>query len=385
MGIPRNIDLIETRWIEEFFDKIDKNRPVINLGIGEPDFGVPNDIIKEAYRAMAEGKNRYTPTAGIHQLRELIAERYGSAWDADIDYSNVILTPGASNALFMLIASIVDEGDEVLIPMPSYPHYEAVVRLLGGKPIEIPTKLEKDFEPEIEEINKRITRKTKLIIINTPTNPTGYVYDDRTMSALVDIALEKGIYIISDEVYENFVYEGKFVSMNKFRSMFDRIVTVHSFSKTFGMTGWRLGFLIGNDFLISNISKLQTYINACPPSIAQYAALYALSSPFVAENIKLIINSYRERRDIVYNLLRNKGFDVSLPRGAFYIFPRIPVKMDSYEFCRGLLRSEGVVTMPGRAFGEAGEGYFRITFAVDPEMLRVAVELIEKFVLCYKQ
>jgi aspartate/methionine/tyrosine aminotransferase len=380
LGIARNIDLIETRWVEEFFDKIDKNGPVIDLGIGEPDFGVPSEIINEAYRAMAEGKNRYTPTAGIHQLRELIAERYGSAWGADLNYQNVILTPGASNALFMAIASIVDEGDEVLIPAPSYPHYGAVVRMLGGKPIEVPTMLERGFDPEIEEINKRITGRTKLIIINTPTNPTGYVYNDRTMSDLADIAVEKDIYIISDEVYENYVYDGKFVSMNKFRSRLDKVVTVHSFSKTFGMTGWRLGFLIGNESLISNVSKLQTYINACPPSVAQYAALYALSSPFVAENIKLIINSYRKRRDLAYKLLRDKGFDVSLPRGAFYMFPRIPVKMDSYEFCRGLLRSEGVVTMPGRAFGEAGEGYFRMTFAVDPETLRVAVELIEKFV-----
>lgn len=383
MGISRNIESIETAWIEEFFDRIGKGDAIINLGIGEPDFSVPDDIKNEAWRAILEGKNRYTPTAGIHQLRERIAQNYGAAWSAELDSSNVILTPGASNALFMSIASIVGEGDEVLIPAPSFPHYEAIVHMLGAMPVEIPTKLEKDFEPQLEEITAKITGKTKMIIINTPTNPTGYIYDDRLLNSLIDIAQEKDIYIISDEVYENFVYDGEFISLNKFRSRFDKIITVHSFSKTFGMTGWRLGFVIAEKAIIHNISKLQTYINACPPSVAQYAALYALSNPFVAENIKLIVNSYRQRRDLVYDLLKKSGFSVSLPKGAFYIFPKIPIKMSSYEFCKKLLMSQGVVTMPGRAFGEAGEGHFRITFAVNPELLRKAVELIEKFVSCH--
>lgn len=383
MCISRNIDSIETTWIEEFFDNIPEGKEIINLGIGEPDFGVPEDVREMACRAIAEGKNRYTPTAGLHMLREMIAEKYGLWWDVDLEYSNVILTPGASNALFMSIASLVKEGDEVIIPSPSYPSYEAIVRMVGGKPIELPTVLEEDFKPRIQEIQECITRNTKLIIINTPTNPTGYVYDEELLRSLVELVSDKDIYILSDEVYERFVYDGEFTSLNKFRSKFDKIITVHSFSKTLGMTGWRLGFIIGDKLFIKNIAKLQTYMNACPPSVAQYAVLYALSSPYVAESVKLIISSYKARRDLVYDQLIRRGFSVSLPKGAFYIFPRIPINVNSYEFCKKLLTSEGIVTMPGRAFGSGGEGHFRITFAVSPESLIKAVDLIEKFVSNY--
>lgn len=373
--------MIDTSWIELFFERVEERKRIINLGIGEPDFGVPEDVKNEAYRAMMNGKNRYTHTAGIQLLRELLAEKYGAMWKIDLTYSNIILTPGASNALFMAIASIIRHGDEVLIPTPTYPSYDALVRLLGGKPVEVPTILENGFKPNIEKIIEYMSDKTKLIIINTPTNPTGYVYDNEIISSLVDIAMEKDVYLLSDEVYEKFVYDVKFISMNKFRSRFDKIITVHSFSKSLAMTGWRLGFIIGNNYLINRVSKLQTYINACPPSIAQYAALHALKSPYVSENINLVVKSYKERRDLIYKLLRDKGFKTSLPSGAFYIFPEIPVKMKSYEFCEKLLEKKGVVTMPGRAFGEAGEGYFRITYAVNPELIIQAVELIEKFVL----
>ncbi|MEM2614519.1 MAG: aminotransferase class I/II-fold pyridoxal phosphate-dependent enzyme, partial [Nitrososphaerota archaeon] len=250
MRISEIINSIETSWIEEFFDSLSDKREIINLGIGEPDFGVPEEVKKIACSAIAEGKNRYTPTAGLRELRELIAENYGSWWNFDLDYSNVILTPGASNALFMIIASLVKTGDEVIIPSPSYPSYEAIVRIVGGKPVEIPTVLEEDFKPKIEEINECITQRTRLIIVNTPTNPTGYVYDEELLNSLVDLASEKDIYILSDEVYEKFVYDGEFTSCNKFRTKFDKIITVHSFSKTYGMTGWRLGFAIGDKSLI---------------------------------------------------------------------------------------------------------------------------------------
>ncbi|MEM3906382.1 MAG: pyridoxal phosphate-dependent aminotransferase [Nitrososphaerota archaeon] len=385
MRISEIINSIETSWIEEFFDSLSDKREIINLGIGEPDFGVPEEVKKIACSAIAEGKNRYTPTAGLRELRELIAEKYGSWWNVDLDYSNVILTPGASNALFMIIASLVKTGDEVIIPSPSYPSYEAIVRIVGGKPVEIPTVLEEDFKPKIEEINECITQRTRLIIVNTPTNPTGYVYDEELLNSLVDLASEKDIYILSDEVYEKFVYDGEFTSCNKFRTKFDKIITVHSFSKTYGMTGWRLGFAIGDKSLIKYVIKLQTYMNACPPSTAQYAVLHALSSPYVAEVVKLNINSYRTRRDLIYDLLKRRGFSVSLPRGAFYIFPRIPLRVNSYEFCKKLLMSQGVVVMPGKAFGGGGEGHFRITFAVSPKLLIQAIELIEKFVSYYNQ
>lgn len=379
MNIPDNIDRVDGEWILRYSDALPDSPFLINLGIGEPDFDTPQPVKDVACRFIGEGKTKYTPTAGIPELREKIAGMYNRRWGAGLSGEDVMITPGGGNALFLSLSSILREGDEVLVPSPAYPSFAAIPRIIGATPIEVPTTLEAGFKPAPDQLREHSSGRTRAIVVNSPSNPTGAVYDERLMRGIVDLAAELGAYIVSDEVYDAFVYSGSFTSAAKFRERYEKIVIVNSFSKTFAMTGWRLGYVISGPPLMERLLKLQVYMNACAPSFAQYAVSSVLDSPDLAEAVRIFRDVYRERRDLIVSLLTEAGFPVFKPEGAFFAFPRIPIPMRDEEFCNRLISEEGVALMPGRYFGSSGRGHFRLTYSAGKEDLEEAGRRLARF------
>ncbi len=381
MAISENLERIEITAIRRMFEISGKKPDVINLGIGEPDFDTPDFIKEAAYKAIKEGKTKYGPTVGIPELREALANRYNKLWGSGLSIDDVFITIGGENALFISMASLIKQGDEVLIISPAFPPYYAMATMLGASPKYLITRMESGFKPSVKELRKEITEKTRIIVVNSPSNPTGAVYDRALVEEIVSVASENNCYIIADEVYESFTYEGNFTSFAKMLKKYEKILIVNSFSKIYSMTGWRLGFLIAKDENVrKNAPKLQLYINTCPPTFTQYAALEALNSPEMEKRVQEFREAYRRRRDMVYKLLRESGVETNLPEGAFYIFPRIPIKMKSEEFCMKLLEEKNVMTVPGSGFGEGGEGHFRISYAASEEKIEEACKRIADFI-----
>ncbi|GBC70588.1 Aspartate aminotransferase [Candidatus Calditenuaceae archaeon HR02] len=367
-------------WVIKYFDNIGNAGNMINLGIGEPDFDMFEPLKEEAERVIRRGLNKYTMTAGIVELREAIAGAYSRRWGVDIDPDNVVVTPGASSALFMSLASIIRPGDWVVIPTPSFPSFKALTQILGGRVVEVEPLPESDFQLDVGGVKSTLGEKGVAVILNSPTNPTGTVIDERAFSEVVELCRERGTYLISDEVYERFVYGVEYTSAAKYWGEYDRIVVINSFSKTLAMTGWRLGYMIAPPHLKTRVIRLQAYINACAPSVAQYVALYALKSSEVDKMINEKVSEYWRRRDVLHRELNSHGVSAHLPRGGIYLFPRIPLPLDSETFCNRLAKEAGVVTIPGKAFGKGGEGHFRITLSASPEKLVEAAERIAAFV-----
>lgn len=375
------LDDVDVSWIVKFFDEVKNPHNVINLGVGEPDFDIFEPLKEEAMRVIRKGLNKYTQTAGIPELREAIAESYSRSWGADVSPDNVFVTPGASNALFMSLASIITRPrDEVAIPTPSFPPFKGLSLILGGKPVEIGPERPDSFQPSLESIREAIGDKTAAIIVNSPTNPTGVVYSEEILAEIVEACRQYGVYIIADEVYERFVYSKGYTSLARFWKKYDKIVIVNSFSKTLAMTGWRLGYMIVPEQLRLRVLKLQAFINACAPSIAQHVALYALRSPEIQRMINEKVLEYEKRRDIMCEALESRGVLCHKPEGGIYLFPRITATLDSETFCTRLAREEGVVTIPGKAFGKGGEGHFRVTLSAQPERLVEAAVRIASFI-----
>ncbi len=366
--------------IAQFFDNVGQAGNSINLGIGELDHDLFDALKEEAVRRILAGHNKYTQTAGIPDLREAIAEYYRRRWGCGITAKNVIITPGASNALFMSIATVLRSGGEVVIPTPTFPSFSALTIMLGGRAVEVPTSMEEKFRPRVEDLAGAISERACAMVINSPSNPTGSVYEDGLIKAILDECRRRGVYLISDEVYERFMYSEEYASLAKYLDTYERVIIVNSFSKTFAMTGWRLGYMIIPDHLYSRVMRLQAFVNACPPSVAQYVALYALRSPEVERMIEAKVAEYKERRDRLWRELRASGVEAHLSEGGIFLFPRIPLAMGSETFCNSLAKSRGVITIPGRAFGAGGEGHFRITLSAPAERLVEAAKRIASFV-----
>lgn len=366
--------------ITQYFEAIGSSGNSINLGIGDLDHDLFDVLKEEAVRRITSGYNKYTQTAGIPDLREEVAKYYQRRWKCEITSKNVIITPGASNALFMSIASVLRGGGEVVIPTPTFPSFSALTLIMGGRVYEVPTRMEEGFKPRAETIASKLGEKTCAVIINSPSNPTGSIYDEDLIGALVDECKRRGVYIISDEVYERFDYTGRYTSLAKFWDSYDKIIIVNSFSKTLAMTGWRLGYMVIPEHLYSRVMRLQAFINACPPSVAQYVALFALRSPEVERLIDAKVAEYRDRRDGMWRELSEAGVQVLLPEGGIFLFPKIPLEMDSEAFCNRLAKSKGVITIPGRAFGAGGERHFRITISAPINTLTEAARRIASFI-----
>jgi aspartate aminotransferase len=352
-----------------------KGIKVIQLDVGEPDFPTPINIIKAAEKAMEEGFTHYTPSLGIPELREVIANKLREENKIDVSKDNIIITPGSKQAIFYAVMALIDEGDEVIIPTPAWSSYMEIVTLAGGKVKEVPTN--NDFSLNIEKIKEVITERTKLIIINSPNNPTGHVMNIKEIRELCELVLDSNLFVLSDEIYEKLIYEGQHISIASLPNMEERTITINGFSKTYAMTGWRLGYVVAPKNLISAMNKIQQHTATCATSFAQIAAIEALK-PHTP--IMPMIEEFKRRRDYICKALEKLSFKFVKPKGAFYVFPEIPIdNMNSNEFCDLLLEKYGVSVTPGTAFGNYNK-HIRISYANSMENIEEAMKRIEMFI-----
>lgn len=365
--------------IRAMFDRA-KNFPgSINLGIGEPDLATPTEIVEEGCNALRQGKTHYTANAGIIELRRGISQ-YALKQGLKVNPENeIIVTTGGMGALALALMVTISPGDEVLIQDPQWLNYFSQVKFFGGVPVPVPVWEDKGFRLSVEDIEKRITSKSKILMINSPNNPTGAVLEDEDLATVADLAKKHNLLVISDEVYSTLLYDNmKHKSIMSLPDMKERTIVVNSFSKSFAMTGWRVGYGLGSEEIIDKMIRLQENIVACVTEASQYAALKALSLFDKAEAMTAI---YRERRDLMVNGLNSiAGISCIKPKGSFYVFPNITgLGKDSFTVANELLEKAGVITVPGSAFGQQGEGFLRISYANSMENLKLSLERIEKY------
>jgi len=353
---------------------------VVDLGAGQPDFDTPENIKTAAKKAIDSGFTKYTATPGIVELRRAICEKLEKENGLKYSPDEIVVSCGAKHTLFNVLFALLEEGEEVIVPSPYWVSYPEMIRLAGGKPVFLKTSEENGFKITTEQLRKAITPKTKAFILNSPCNPTGAVYKREELKEITEVLLENQIYCISDEVYEKFIYEGEHVSIATFPGMRELTVVVNAVSKTYSMTGWRIGYMAGPKELASAVSKIQDHTTSNPSSISQYAALEALTGP--QDSVKRMITAFKERRDFVVRRLNDMGIPCSSPPGAFYVFPRISMFFgekvrDSVNFCEELLEKEGVAAVPGAAFGS--DEHIRISYATSMEALREGMDRLERF------
>jgi aspartate aminotransferase len=334
----------------------------VNLGLGQPDFDTPEHIKKAAIAAIEKGLCGYTPNCGLPQLRTAIAEKFCSENRIDCTPEEIMVTSGASEALFLVIAALVDRGEEVVIGDPSFLSYAELTRLVGGRPVSVP--LDEHLRLAPEAILEKITDKTRLIIVNSPSNPTGSVATSQQMRAIAEIAEEMGIWVLSDEVYEHFIYQGTHVSPGQFS---DNVITVNAVSKTYAMTGWRLGYLAAKGGALEQLLKIHQYVQACASSISQAAALEAITGP--QDCVARMRDEFKARRDLLVAGFREMGVDIIEPEGAFYLFPRV----GDGDGVAVRLGKAGVIAVPGSAFGPGGKEHIRISYAAARSQLEEAM------------
>jgi aspartate/methionine/tyrosine aminotransferase len=368
--------------IREIFDRASKFRDVINLGIGDPDFDTDSRIINKTFELIKEKKStHYTPVPGYKELREAITLKYREENKFEVNYEEVIVTHGAQHALVIAMFTLLNPGDEILIPDPYYPSYPSQVFLTGATPVFIPTFEEDSFKIKSENIKGKISKKTKLLIINSPNNPTGAVLGEEDLEEISKIAIKNDLIVISDEAYETMIYDDKkHFCIANFPGMRERTVTINSFSKRYAMTGWRIGYAVATKEIIRNMMKISGYSLSCPCSVSQQAAIAALdSSPGIIEKMKF---EYRRRRNfIVTELNKIKGISCIKPEGTFYVFANIKrTGKSSEEVYDELLTKGRVVVIPGSAFGKQGEGYVRIAYTLPIDKLKEAIDRIKKVI-----
>jgi aminotransferase len=378
-SIAKILDEIEESGIRRLFEIASKEKDIISLGIGEPDFDTPNHIKEYAIEALNKGYTHYTPNIGLKILRDAISEKLKKENNINADPdSNIMITIGGNQAFFLILSTFINPGDEVIIPSPYFVTHAAATKLVGGKVVEVKTSIENEFKIIPDDIKKLITKKTKCIIINTPNNPTGSVYGRKEIEEIFDIANEYKIRIISDEVYEKLIYDGEHISIASLDKNLDFVISVFSFSKSYAMTGWRIGYVVADSNTISKMVKFQMYLAACANSFAQYAATMALKDSRSNQYIEYMRNEYKKRRDYVLKRLNEiNGFISYKPKGAFYIFPKIFI--DDNIFSERILKEAKVAVVPGSAFGTYGKNHIRISYATSIENLEKAFDRIEKF------
>ncbi len=376
------LKLIKPSGIRRFFAVAEEMPDFINLSVGEPDFTPPKHALDAGWQASREGKTHYAPTNGFAELRNALSQKayhdYGLSYDPN---SEILITVGGTEAIFLALLGLVNPGDEVLIPDPGFVCYEPGVLLAGGVPVHVPLLEEKEFKPSIDDVMSLITSKSRVMILNYPNNPTGAVLSYDEVAALAKIAVERDLIVISDEVYEKITYDdAKHYCLATFPGMRERTLVVNSFSKTYAMTGLRVGYIYGPKELISPLWLAHQYTVACVNSLAQYVALAALRGP--QDFVKDMVREFDRRRHLVCKRLNEiKSFSCMLPKGAFYVFPSIKnYNMSSEEFAEFLVRKAHVTTVPGSAFGKHGEGCIRISYAAAYEQLEEALNRIEKAV-----
>ena len=348
-----------------------QGKEIVHMEVGEPDFDTPGHIKRAAEEALARGMTKYTPSLGLPELREAIAEHLATK-GISTTAKNVIVTPGAKHALFCAMAAALDPGDEVIIPSPCWT-YEAMVRIVGGKPVFIETTQADGFKVKVEKVQGALTKKTKMILLNYPNNPTGAVMEREDLKPITELAADRKLWILSDEIYDCLVYEGEHVSAMSLPKIAERMIYVNGFSKAYAMTGWRLGYAVAPVELIAEINKIQQASTSCVAGFIQAAGVAALRGP--QDCVREMRDEYRKRREVIVeglNLI--EGLECTKPVGAFYAFPSIKkLGISSLEFCELLLREVGVAAVPGSGFGPYGEGHVRFSYATSMENIKKAI------------
>jgi aspartate aminotransferase len=358
-----------------------EGRDIIHLEIGEPDFPTAPHIIASATRAMREGRTHYAPSAGIPELRQAVAEDAGKRRGISVDPSEVVITPGAKPVFFFAVLALVESGDEVLYPNPGFPIYESMIRFLGAQPVPYALREENDFDVSAAAILQKLTPRTRLVILNSPQNPTGGVMASSEMAALAaGLAGRDEVFVFSDEIYHRLIYEGEHTSLAQFPALRDRVIILDGFSKTYAMTGWRLGYGIMHPELAEQVIRLMINSNSCTATFTQLAGIEALRGD--QSSVNAMLEEFRRRRKVIVEGLNQiPGFRCAQPHGAFYAFPNVAaVGIGSRELADALLNEAGVACLPGTAFGEWGEGYLRFSFANSVENIRKALDRIETWV-----
>jgi aspartate aminotransferase len=354
-----------------------QGRDVIHLEIGEPDFDTPSHIVEAGCRALREGHTHYTPTAGIPELRVAIAEEVGSSRGIAVDPKQVVVTPGGKPIMFFAILALVEAGDEVLLPNPAFPIYESMVNFVGGSPVFVPLRQENEFRFDLDEFRAGLSERTRMVILNSPANPTGGVLTPEDITSLAEILRERpDVFVLSDEIYCRLLYAGSFASIASEEGLGPdgRTIILDGFSKTYAMTGWRLGYGVMPEPLAEEVTKLQVNSNSCTNAATQYAGLEALAGP--QESVETMLSEFRARRDLIVSGLNElPGVECIAPQGAFYAFPRIAETGHTAGALADLLLEEaGVACLAGTAFGRYGEGHLRFSYANSRENISRALE-----------
>jgi aminotransferase len=378
--LSQRVQTLKPSGIRKFFDIAANMKDVISLGVGEPDFVTPKPILEAGIRSLRAGQTHYTSNAGKPELRQAIAEhleqRYGVRYDPQ---EEIIVTVGVSEGLYLAMTAILDPGDEVLIPTPCFVSYQAEVILAGGVPVEIPSRLEDNFQLDPQRLRAAITPRTKAILIGYPNNPTGAVAEREVLVEVARLAEEHDLVIVSDEIYDQLVYGFRHVCVPSLgEAVWQRTILLGGFSKDYAMTGWRIGYAAAPAALLSGLKRIHQFTIMSAPTTAQDAALVALKHG--EKEVQKMVAEYDRRRQLIVNGLNRLGLITFEPRGAFYAFPKITVTgMDDETFAQTLLEEERVAVVPGSAFGPGGEGFVRCCYATAYEQIEEALHRIERF------
>lgn len=380
--LSKTITTIQPSGIRKFFDIVSEMEDAISLGVGEPDFDTPWHIRDEGIYSLEKGKTFYTSNAGLKELKIEISKFLKRKYDLNYDYNaEMFVTVGGSEAIDMALRAMLDPGDEVIIPQPSYVSYVPCTVLANGTPVPLELKAENEFRLTADELRAAITPKSKILIMPFPNNPTGAIMERKDLEAIVDVIIENDLFVLSDEIYSELTYlenEGH-VSIASLPGMKERTILINGFSKSHAMTGWRLGYACGPKEIISQMLKIHQFAIMCAPTTSQYAAVEALKNG--DDDVAMMREQYNQRRRYLLHRFKEMGLECFEPFGAFYVFPCIKeFGMTSDEFATELLKSKKVAVVPGTAFGDSGEGFVRISYAYSIDNLRVALGRIEEFI-----
>ncbi len=378
--LGKTVQTVKPSGIRRFFDYAADMPNAISLGVGEPDFVTPEHIREAGIKSLQEGKTAYTSNSGLKECKVAIAEYLKRRFDIEYDPNKeIIMTVGGSEGIDIAMRAMLDPGDEVLIPQPSYVSYEPCCVLAGGTPVIINLKEENEFRLTAEELEAAITPKTKLLVLPFPNNPTGAVMEKKDLDAIVPIILKHDLFVLSDEIYAELTYGREHVSVLNYEGMKERTVLVNGFSKSHAMTGWRLGYLCAPELIMQQMVKIHQFCIMCAPTTAQYAGVDAAANSDA--DVAYMREKYNERREYLMKRFREMGIQCFEPYGAFYVFPSIKqFGLTSEEFAMRFLREEEVAVVPGTAFGDSGEGFLRISYAYSIEKLEKAMDKMESFI-----
>ena len=373
---------IKPSGIRKFFDLVSEmnDKDVISLGVGEPDFDTPWHVRDEGIYSLEKGRTFYTSNSGLKELREEICNYLDRRYQVSYDWHHeTIVTVGGSEGIDIAMRAMLDPGDEVLIPQPSYVSYEPCAILAGGKPVIIELKAENEFRLTPEELLEYITDKTKILVLPYPNNPTGAIMEREDLEKIAEIVMEKDLFVLSDEIYSELSYKGDHVTIASIPGMKERTILINGFSKAYAMTGWRLGYACGPREIIEQMTKIHQFAIMCAPTTSQYAAVEAMRNGDA--DVATMREAYDQRRRYLVNAFKEMGLECFEPYGAFYIFPCIKeFGMTSEEFAERFLKEEKVAVVPGTAFGDSGEGFLRISYAYSLQNLKAALERLDRFV-----